>query len=200
MSDSRILYVGLDVHKESIAVAYASEARDAEVVFWGRLGTRQRDMDKLIRTLTSKAKQLVFVYDAGPCGSWLARDLSRKQLHGWVVAPALVPKPAGDRVKTDRRDATQLARLRRSGDLTPVDVPTVEDEAIRDLARARAEAIRDRKAAKHRLQTFLLRQDIRYEGRATWGAGPSARAGGSGLSDARPADRLPGVCPGRGCT
>jgi transposase len=85
------------------------------------------------------------------------------------VAPSLVPKKAGDRVKTTRRDATQLARLMRSGDLTPVDVPTVEDEAIRDLARAREDAIRDRKAAKNRLQAFLLRQDIRYEGRAAWG-------------------------------
>jgi transposase len=85
------------------------------------------------------------------------------------VAPSLVPKKAGDRVKTDRRDATQLARLMRSGDLTPVYVPEVEDEAIRDLSRAREDAIRDLKAAKSRLQAFLLRQDIRYEGRAPWG-------------------------------
>jgi transposase len=172
MSYSSTLDVGLDVHKESIAVAYAREARDAEVVFWGRIGTRQSDLDKLLRTLTSNAKQLVFVSEAGPCGYWLSRDLSRKHLLCWVVAPSLVPQKAGDRVKTDRRDATQLARLMRSGDLTAVDVPTVEDEAIRDLARARADAIRDRKAAKNRLQAFLLRQDIRYEGRATWGPAP----------------------------
>jgi transposase len=120
MSYFSTLYVGLDVHKESIAVAYASEARDAEVVFWGRIGTRQSDIDKLIRTLTSKATQLVFVYEAGPCGYWLYRYLSRKKLHCWVVAPSLVPKKVGDRVKTDRRDATQLARLMRSGDVTPV--------------------------------------------------------------------------------
>ena len=85
------------------------------------------------------------------------------------MAPSLVPKNAGDRVKTDRRDATQRARLMRSGDLTPVDVPAVEDEAIRDLARAREDAIRDRQAAKNRLKAFLLRQASRYEGRATWG-------------------------------
>jgi transposase len=167
MSDSRTRSVGLDVHKESIAVAYAREARDAEVVFWGRLGTRQSDSDQLIRILTSNATQLVVVDEAGPCGSWLSRDLSRQQRRCWVVAPSLVPKKAGDRVKTDRRDATPLARLMRSGDVTPVDVPAVEDEAIRDLARARAEAIRDRKAAKNRLKAFLLRQDIRDEGRAT---------------------------------
>ena len=163
------LYVGLDVHKESIAVAYAPEERAAEVVFLGTIGTRQCDIDKLVRQLTSKAKQLVFVYEAGPCGYWLYRYLTKKHLLCWVVAPSLVPKKAGDRVKTDRRDATQLARLMRSGDLTPVYVPAVEDEAIRDLARAREDAIRDRKAAKNRLKAFLLRQDIRYEGRATWG-------------------------------
>lgn len=169
MRHSSTLYVGLDVHKESIAVAYAPEERGAEVVFLGTIGTRQCDIDKLIRTLTSKATQLVFVYEAGPCGYWLYRYLTRKHLTCWVVAPSCVPKKAGDRVKTDRRDATQLARLMRSGDLTPVYVPAVEDEAIRDLTRAREDAIRDLKAAKSRLKAFRLRQDIRYEGRATWG-------------------------------
>jgi transposase len=86
-----------------------------------------------------------------------------------VVAPSLIPKKAGDRVKTDRRDAIQLARLMRSGDLTPIDIPAVEDEAIRDLSRAREDALWDLKAAKVRLKGFLLRHDIRYTGRATWG-------------------------------
>ena len=86
-----------------------------------------------------------------------------------MVAPSQIPKKAGDRVKTDRRDALQLARLLRSGDLTSVYVPTVEDEAIRDLVRAREDALKDIKAAKARLKAFLLRQDLRYEGRATWG-------------------------------
>jgi transposase len=169
MHHASTLFVGLDVHKDSIAVAYAREARDTEVIFMGRTGTRQCDIDKLIRTLSSKAKQLVFVYEAGPCGYWLYRYLTKKNLRCWVVAPSLVPKKAGDRVKTDRRDAIQLARLLRSGDLTPVYVPTAEDEAIRDLTRAREDAIRDLKAAKYRLKAFLLRQDIGYEGRATWG-------------------------------
>jgi transposase len=84
------------------------------------------------------------------------------------VAPSLIPKQAGDRVKTDRREARQLARLMRSGDLTPVYVPTVEDEAIRDRCRAREDAIRDLKAAKFRLNAFVLRHDMRYTGRATW--------------------------------
>lgn len=169
MRHSSTLYVGLDVHKESTAVAYAREERDAEAIFLGTIGTRQCDIDKLVRTLTSKAKHLVFVYEAGSCGYWLYRYLTKKHLLCWVVAPSLVPKKAGDRVKTDRRDATQLARLMRSGDLPSVSVPAVEDEAIRDRSRAREDAIRDRKAAKSRLKAFLLRQEIRYAGRATWG-------------------------------
>jgi transposase len=116
-------------------VAYAPEERAAEVVFLGTIGTRQCDIDTLVRQLTSKATQLVFVYEAGACGDWLSRYLTKTHLLCWVVAPSLVPKKAGDRVKTARRDATQLARLMRSGDLTPVYVPAVEDEAIRDLAR-----------------------------------------------------------------
>jgi transposase len=119
--------------------------------------------------MPSKAKYLVFVYEAGPCGDWLSRDLTKKGHVCWIVAPSLMPKKAGDRVNTDRRDAVQLARLMRSGDLTPVSVPTVEDEAIRDLTRAREDALRDLKSAKVRLKAFLLRQDIRYTGRATWG-------------------------------
>jgi transposase len=146
-----------------------SEERGAEVIFLGTIGTRQCDIDTLVRKLQSKAPPLLLVYEAGPCGSWLYRYLTKKHLVCWVVAPSLIPKQPGDRVKTDRRDAMQLARLMRSGDLTPVYVPQVEDEAIRDLARAREDAIRDLKAAKNRLKAFLLRQDIRYDGRATWG-------------------------------
>src|SRR4030095_3648930 len=168
MHQSSTLYIGLDVHKESIAVAYVAQAHHAEVVSLGNIGTRQCDIDKLIRRLQSKSPQLVFVYEAGPCGYWLYRYLTKKGHVCWVIAPSLIPKKAGDRVKTNRRDAIQLARLMRSGDLTPVYVPAVEDEAIRDLCRAREDTIRDLKAAKFRLKAFLLRQDIRYTGQATW--------------------------------
>jgi transposase len=168
MHQSSTLYVGLDVHKESIAVAYVAKDHGAEVIYLGTIGTRHGDIDKLIRNMQSKAKQLVFVYEAGPCGYWLYRYLRKKGYECWVVAPSLIPKKTGDRVKTDRRDAVQLARLMRSGDLTPVYVPTVEDEAIRDLSRAREDAIGDLKTAKFRLKAFLLRHDIRYTGRATW--------------------------------
>ena len=87
--------VGLDVHKESLAVAYAPEERDAEVVFLGTIGTRQCDIDKRVRRLTSKAKPLVFVYEAGPCGYWLYRYLTKKGYDCWVVAPSLIPKNRG---------------------------------------------------------------------------------------------------------
>ncbi len=159
----------MDVHKETIAVAHVAEDREAEVIFMGTIGTRQCDIDKLIRKLQAKGKPLHLVYEAGPCGYWLYRYLTQKKLQCWVVAPSCIPKKASDRVKTDRRDAVQLARLLRSGDLSPVYIPSVADEAIRDLVRARADALKDLKAAKVRLKAFLLRQDIRYEGRATWG-------------------------------
>src|SRR5215469_17966616 len=141
MHQSSTLYDGLDVHKESIAVAYIAQEYHAEVVSLGTIGTRQCDIDKLIRRLQSKTAHLVFVYEAGPCGYWLYRYLTKKGHVCWVIAPSLIPKKPGDRVKTNRRDAIKLARLMRSGDLTPVYVPTVEDEAIRDLCRAREDTI-----------------------------------------------------------
>lgn len=166
---SKTLYVGLDVHKESIAVAYAPEDRGAEVISVGAIGPRQCDIDKLIR-LESKGAALVFVYEAGPCGYGLYRYLTGKGVACHVVAPSLIPRKAGDRVKTDRRDAMTLARLMRSGDLSSIYVPGIEDEALRDLSRRRDDALQDLKRSKRRLKSFLLRQDIRYEGRATWNA------------------------------
>jgi transposase len=97
-----------------------AQDHDAAVFYLGPIGTRQADIAQLVRTRHSKAKHLVFVYEAGPGGSWLSRDLTNKGHHGWVVAPSLMPQKAGDRVTTDRRDAIPLARLRRSGDLPPV--------------------------------------------------------------------------------
>ncbi len=165
---SKTLFVGLDVHKDTIAVAYALEDRGADVVSLGTIGTRQCDIDKLIRKLEGKGATLVLAYEAGPCGYWLYRYLTRRGLSCSVVAPSLIPRKPGDRVKTDRRDAVTLARLLRSGDLSSIYVPTVNDEAVRDLSRAREDAMRDLKRSKVRLKAFLLRQDIRYEGRANW--------------------------------
>jgi transposase len=169
-SSKTTIYVGLDVHKESITVAYAPDDRGAEVVALGTIGPRQCDIDKLIRQLQSKGATLVFGYEAGPCGYGLYRYLTRKDFTCHVVAPSLIPRRPGDRVKTDRRDAVTLARLMRSGDLTSIYVPQVEDEAVRDLSRGREDALQDLKRSKRRLKSFLLRQDIRYEGRANWNA------------------------------
>jgi transposase len=156
------------VHKDSIAVAYVAQDHGAEVTYLGSIGTRQCDIAQLSRKMQSQATQLIFVYEAGPCGSWLYRYLTKKAYACWVVAPSLIPKKAGDRVTTDRRDAVQLARLARSGDLTAVFVPTVDDAAMRDLTRAREDARSDLKDATFRLKAFLLRHAIRYTGRATW--------------------------------
>jgi transposase len=167
-SSKPTLYVGLDVHKESITVAYAPEERGAEIVALGAIGTRRSDIDKLVRKLVAKGARLEFVHEAGPCGYWLYRYLTGKGLVCHVVAPSLIPRKPGDRVKTDRRDAASLARLLRSGDLTSIYVPSVADEAVRDVSRGREDALRDLKRSKLRLKSFLLRHDIRYEGRATW--------------------------------
>jgi len=159
----------MDVHKETIAVASIAQDYGAEVTYLGTLGTRQCDIDQLVRQMQSKANHLIFVSEAGPCGYWLYRDLRKKDYDCWGVAPSRIPKKAGDRVKTNRRDAVQLARLARSGDLTAVYVPKVEDEAIRDLSRAREDTLSALKDAKFRLKAFLLRHDIRYTGQANWG-------------------------------
>jgi transposase len=169
MHQSSTLDIGRDVHKDTMAVAYVATDHDAEVVYLGTIGTRQADSDQLVRTRQSKATHLGLVSEAGPWGDWLYRYLTKKGHLCWVVAPSLIPQKAGDRVKPDRRDAVQLARLMRAGDLTPVSVPAVEDEAIRDLSRAREDALHDLKTAKFRLKAFLLRHDSRYTGRATWG-------------------------------
>jgi transposase len=145
MPQSTTLCVGLDVHNDSMAVAYVAQEHGSEVTYRGTIGTRQVDIDQLVRQLQAQAKHLVFVDEAGPCGSWLSRDLTKQGQVCWVVAPSLIPKKAGARVNTDRR----------------VDVPAVEDEAIRDLSRAREDALSDLKTAKFRLKALLLRHDIR---------------------------------------
>jgi transposase len=137
-------------------------------VYVGAIGTRQADLDRLIHRLQSKASTLVFAYEAGPCGYGLYRYLTGKGLACQVVAPSLIPKKPGDKVKTDRRDAVELARLLRSGDLTAVYVPSVEDEAVRDLCRARDAARVTGKDAKLRLKAFLLRLGLHDVGRTTW--------------------------------
>ncbi|MFL9985212.1 IS110 family RNA-guided transposase [Paraburkholderia sediminicola] len=171
MEHDSTVYVGCDVHKESITVAYATGMDEVELL--GKIGTTRTDLDRLCKRLQSKARRVHVVYEAGPCGYGLYRQLVEKGIDCMVCAPSLIPKKPGERVKTDRRDAVKLVRSLRAGDLSAVYVPTVEDEAFRDLSRSWASAKDDLKRARQRLKAFLLLHGVGYTGRADWG--PSHR-------------------------
>ena len=160
-------YLGLDVHKETIAVAIAPQ-NTTEVRSYGVIGGTLEAIDKLVKKLSSQNVELRCVYEAGPCGFVIHRYLKSKGIQCDVVAPSLIPKKASDRVKTDRRDAEQLARLYRAGELKAIYVPDQEDEAIRDLVRARTAAVCDQRQARNRLKGFLLRLGFRYSGKTSW--------------------------------
>lgn len=164
----KIKYIGLDVHKNSITVAIADEGRDQEVRNYGKIQNNPVAIDKITRKLVSDGSTLSFVYEAGPCGYTLYRHLTGKGYECMVAAPSLIPQKSGCRIKTDSRDAIDLARLHRSGELTAVYVPHPEDEAIRDLTRAREDAKSAAKKAKQQLGAFLLRHGHVYTGKSTW--------------------------------
>jgi transposase len=155
---SNVRFIGLDVHAETIAVAAAEPA--GEVRSLGVIPNRSESIRKLVKKL-GPIKRLRVCYEAGPTGYVVYWQLTALGVKCEVVAPTLVPVKAGDRVKTDRRDALKLARSHRSGDLTPVWVPDAAHEALRDLLRAREAAKKDYLVARNRLGKFLLRQGRR---------------------------------------
>jgi transposase len=159
-------YVGLDVHKDSIAVAVAAPGRAAPR-FVGTTGPRLAELTKALTQLGTPA-QLHLAYEAGPCGYTLARELLARGYRCEVIAVAKTPRKPGERIKTDRRDALMLARYLRAGELTPVTIPDARDEALRDLSRAREDAVRARLKARQQLKALLLRHGHRYTGKTSW--------------------------------
>ncbi|ASD69543.1 IS110 family transposase [Pseudoalteromonas piscicida] len=170
MNKHSTLFIALDTHKEFNEVAYIEEHRGANAVHLGRFSSSKLAVQKLVRQFESKysGATLHFVYEAGPCGYWIYRLITSLGHFCYVVAPSLIPKKPGERIKTDKRDALKLVKLLKSEDLTPIYVPEPEDEAIRDLSRAREVAMKDLKDAKYQLKALLLRNNINYKGTANW--------------------------------
>jgi transposase len=163
-----VKYVGLDVHKDSISIAIANEGREGHVREYGKIANDMNQLDKVLRKQISTNAELHCAYEAGPCGYTICRHLTRKKIDCIVVAPALIPKKSGERIKTDRRDALKLATLHRSGELTAVYVPDKEDEAIRDLVRTRDDMQKALRKVKQQINAFMLRHNAIYQGKSKW--------------------------------
>jgi len=164
------LYIGLDVHKDSIVIAIAEPGRNAEIRIFGTITNDLQALEKAINRIRKAHPDamLEIAYEAGPCGFGIARRLKQLKVSCLVAAPSLIPKQPGSPFKTDKRDARGLARLLRAGELTGVYIPEPTDEAIRDLCRARTDAVDDHRRCRHRLKGFLLRHGFRYQGKANW--------------------------------
>jgi transposase len=154
------LFVGLDVHKKTISVALVDAASSATVRFYGTIANTPDTLRGLSKKLSKDGQVLHFCYEAGPCGYGVQRRLTRLGHRCDVVAPTLIPRKVGDRVKTDRRDAMMLAQTLRAGQLTAVWVPDEAHEAMRDLVRLRAQAMRDLRKTRQQLLSFLLRHGL----------------------------------------
>jgi transposase len=162
-----ITYVGLDVHKDTIAIALAEAGKRGEAREHGKIANTAAALKMLAVKLARSGGGLRFCYEAGPCGYGIQRQLSAAGHECVVVAPSLIPRKPGDRIKTDRRDAINLAKLHRAGELTSVWVPDQAHEAIRDLVRARLAAVRTLRQARQQLSGFLLRHGHHYN-RPAW--------------------------------
>jgi transposase len=165
------LYIGLDVHKDSITIAIAQGGPKGELRLFGTITNSIHALERaLIRIRQAHPGTVVLevAYEAGPCGFGIARRLRQVAIPCIVAAPSLIPKQPGAPFKTDQRDARAIARLLRAGELTAVYVPEPTDEAIRDLCRARTDAVDDLRRCRLRLKSFLLRHDYHYQGKANW--------------------------------
>ncbi len=162
-------FVGIDTSKSRNAIAVADGGRSGEVRYLGELPTTEAAIRKLVAKLAAKYHDLMFCYEAGPTGYGLYRLLKSLGHECLVVAPSLVPKKAGDRVKTNRRDAVSLAKLLRAGELTAVWVPDERHEAMRDLSRARQAVKKDLQGKRQQISSLMLRLGRIYPGKTTWG-------------------------------
>src|SRR5215470_14976402 len=170
MSDHSEAFVAFDTSKLRNAVAIADGGRGDEVRFLGEFDNTPAATAKLVRKLAAKYERLTFCYEAGPTGYGLYRQIKSLGHECIVGAPSLIPKKAGDRVKTNRRDAISLAKLLRSGDLSAVWVPDRQHEAMRELTRARETAMNDLRAKRQQISAFLLRRGVHYPpDKKTWG-------------------------------
>ena len=162
-------FIGIDTSKSRNAVAIAEGVRGGEVRFLGEFPATEAAMRKLIAKLAAKYDKLTFCYEAGPTGYGLHRLIKSLGHECIVVAPSLIPKKPGERVKTNRRDALSLAKLLRAGELTAVWVPNERHEAMRDLSRARLAAKKDLQGKRQQISSLMLRLGRCYPGKTTWG-------------------------------
>jgi transposase len=162
-------FIGIDTSKLRNAVAIAEAGRGGEIRYLGEIDTTEAATRKLVAKLAAKYTKLTFCYEAGPTGYGLYRLITSLGHDCIVCAPSLIPLRPGDRIKTNRRDGENLARLLRAGELTPVWVPDERHEAMRDLSRAREAAIDDLKRKRQQISSLLLRLGLHYPGKKTWG-------------------------------